>query len=110
MRTVQQRGDLVLQQREKRAENHGDAVVDHRGELEAERLPSTRAFEDEDVALGESALDDGALIVSERRVPEDVMQGEVWREGEGRHLPMGWMERRSEGGTGGSMRLLTRWG
>lgn len=75
---MEQRRDLVLQQRKERAKNHGYAVIDNRGNLEAEGFPSTCAFENENVAFGEGGLNDGALIVSEAGITENVMQGEVW--------------------------------
>lgn len=74
---MEQRRDLVLQEGKKRAKNHGYAVIDNRGDLETEGFPSTRAFENEHVALGEGGLNDGALIVSEGGIAENVMQGEV---------------------------------
>lgn len=80
MRTVEKRGDLVLEKREKGTKNHGDPIVDDRGDLKTEGFAASCAFEDEDVAFSESRFDNGALIVAEGRVPEDVLQGEVWVE------------------------------
>ena len=83
MRTMEQRRDLVLQERKKRAKNHGYAVIDNRGDLETEGFPATRAFENEHVAFGEGGLNDDALIVSEEGIAKNVMQGEVWWGGSG---------------------------
>ena len=65
---------LVLDERDERADHHGEPVLEHRGQLIAERLAAARGHDDEDVAARHGGVDDGALVLTELAVAEDALE------------------------------------
>ena len=53
---------------------HGEAVLEHRGQLVAERLAAARGHDHEDVAARHGRVDDGALVLTELPVAEDALE------------------------------------
>ena len=63
---------LVVNQRNERADDDRQTVLNHRGQLVAQRLAAAGRHDHEDIALGERRVDDRAL----RRGA--VYGGECW--------------------------------
>jgi hypothetical protein len=65
---------LVLDERDERADDHGEPVLEHRGQLVAERLAAARGHDHEDVAARHGRVDHGALVLAELAVAEDAFE------------------------------------